>query len=503
MLFFRNGFRIALLLVVAALINGCATTRLLLSRVSNNAPSPADDVQPCLPEVPSITTSSLNASSGTHGDVVLTDATEYSETDFAVSRVSFDQSTETMSAVEAFTLPELEQLALDHNPTLQQLSAAVQKARSLRYQVGLKPNPVVGYSGGQLFDAGTDQHVAFVEQEIVTGDKLCLNRRVLDQSVQVQLWELETQRKRVVTDVRRLFFAALAAQRREKLTNLFQVVVQKGVDVSKQRLQALEGSQVDVLQSEIQLAEVELKQQQAQISFNASWKELAAIAGLPHLNTAAVTGDLTPRVLELDWEQTYQSLLAVSPELHAARTRVTEARMNQRRQEVQAVPNPTLLVGAGSDNGTGTGMLNVQVGLPLPVHNKNAGNISAAWADYCRATHEVKRIESSMKARLARVAGDFDSAAATVRRYQDEILPRAEQTLRLSEQAYAAGEFDFLQVLIVRRTFFESNLIHVQALGELAQAHAQVDGILLTGALDATVEFTADDTLRQQSFSQQ
>src|SRR5690606_15754092 len=102
----------------------------------------------------------------------------------------------------AMSLGELESLALTHNPTIRELAATTQKAAGYREQVGLRPNPTVGYQGVQIADAGTDQHVAFVEQEFVTAGKLEGNRRVLNEALRAQLMELDARRMRVVTDVR-------------------------------------------------------------------------------------------------------------------------------------------------------------------------------------------------------------------------------------------------------------------------------------------------------------
>lgn len=412
--------------------------------------------------------------------------------------VSGDSTTESRLA-----LVDIEQIALENNPTIRQLSASVQKARGFRNQVGLCPNPTLGYSATQLDDEDTDQHVAFVEQEFVTGEKLQLNRRVLDRSVQAFSFDLESQRLRVLTDVRVQFYEALAAQRRIELTDSFYDVTRTGTEVSRKRKEALETSQVDFLQAEVQMAEMDVARGQARVAFTGACRELMALAGVPNSPPVVLDGDLRPRALEQDWDSTYQTLIVSSPELNAARTRVQESRAMYVRQTAQATPNLTAMLGAGSDNGTGSSLINFQVGAPIPVYNRNRGNITAAYAAYCRATHEVQRIEASLKARLAAVARDFDAAAVGVKNYETVILPKADETLRLSELAYSAGEFDFLQVLIVRRTFFEANLKYVQALADLAKAHARVDGLLLTGGLDQPADFDGDDSLRGQTFSQQ
>ena len=52
------------------------------------------------------------------------------------------------------------------------------------------------------------------------------------------------------------------------------------------------------------------------------------------------------------------------------------------------------------------------------------------------------------------------------------------------QQAVDVGEFDFLRVLTARRAYFEANLKYVTALTDLAQANAQIEGLLLTGGLN-------------------
>jgi cobalt-zinc-cadmium efflux system outer membrane protein len=407
------------------------------------------------------------------------------------------------AASSGMTLAALEQLALANNPAIQQASAAASKAVGIRAQVGRYPNPTIGYVGQQIADAGTDQHAAMIEQDIVLGHKLRLNERVLDHDVQSQLWEVEAQRYRVLTDIRLRFYEALAAQRRVELADDFHRVTEEGVRVAIKRKEALEGSQPEVLQAEIQLNEVDLLRQRAQIAFDAAWKELAATAGVPDLRAAKLVGSLDPNAMARDWDATYQGIVGGSPELRAAYARVHRAQANLERQRAQPIPNLGLQLMGGYDQGTDDEMLGAQVGIPVPIFNKNRGNIDAAYAEYCRATQDARRIELSLKARLARVGQEFDTAAVTVQRYQEQILPKARDTLTLSEQAYGAGEFEFLQVLIARRTYFESNLQYVQALGELAQANATVDGLLLTGGLAETMDFTGDAGLRDQALNGQ
>lgn len=411
--------------------------------------------------------------------------------------------TESADNAASYALSTLEQWALENNPAIRQASASASKAAGFRDQVGRYANPTLTYNGEQLGDAGTDQHMLTLSQDIVTGDKLGLSQRVLDQSVQTQLWEVEVQRYRVLTDVRTAFYEALAAQRRLTLATEFHEVTAKGVRFAESRKAALEGSQPEILQAEIQMQEVELQQQQASLEFQAAQKELAALVGLPDLTLSSLQGELPTHAESRDWNSVYEELVAQSPELKAACSRVARATANLRRQEAQATPNIELQFGAGRDLGTDSDFARVGVGVPIPIFNRNEGNISAAHAEYCRATQDYQRLRMSLKARLARAAQSHDSALAAVERYEGQILPKAKQSLALSEQAYAAAEFDFIQVLTARRIYFESNLRAVDSRRQLAQATAMIDGRLLSGGLSESVDTPEDDALRGQALSGQ
>src|SRR5207247_4758088 len=129
------------------------------------------------------------------------------------------------SEQKTMTLEELQQMALQNNPTFKQSAANIQAAEGRKKQSGLYPNPTVGYQGEQIrggsFHGG--EQGFFVQQDIVLGGKLGLNRKIFDQELRQAETEGEEQEVRVVTNVRLSYMQALAAQQtlelRQKLSN--------------------------------------------------------------------------------------------------------------------------------------------------------------------------------------------------------------------------------------------------------------------------------------------
>ncbi|MCA9217605.1 MAG: TolC family protein [Planctomycetales bacterium] len=423
---------------------------------------------------------------------------------FEESAVATDEVEIVANANNSMTLAAFEELAMHNNPAICQAAAAARQAAGVHAQVGLKPNPSVGYFGDEFGnDSTSGLQGAYMTQAIVRGKKLAWNRTVLGHDVDTYRWLTEAQRYRVQTDVRVKFYEALGAQKRLELARQFRGVAEAGVDVSKELLRVREGARPDVLQSEVQLSEVDLMIQQARFEFDAAWNELAAIVGMPTLAPTVLVGDLSLPKTDRDIEGVYAQMLAESPVLSAACAQVRRARANLQRQRVQAIPNVNAQLGAGYDDGTGDEFANVQISMPIPVHNKNQGNIQAAYAQYSAATQNVRRLKLQMRRNLAQSMRAYEIAKATVQQYEESILPRVSESLDLVQNAHALGEFEFLRVLTARRAFFDANFKYVTAQAELAQANSAIDGLLLTGGLDQSITYSGGDDLRGAALSGQ
>jgi hypothetical protein len=115
---------------------------------------------------------------------------------------------------EPMTLEQFLTLADKANPTLAQAEDNVDRSRQQARQIGLPPDPIVGYSGDHI--RGGEYHGgeqgAFFTQEFVLGRKLALRRDIYRAEGKSNEYALEVQRARVHNDVARAFFDALAAQ---------------------------------------------------------------------------------------------------------------------------------------------------------------------------------------------------------------------------------------------------------------------------------------------------
>src|SRR5437588_8476442 len=102
----------------------------------------------------------------------------------------------------SLTLETLEALALANSPAVDKAEAEVRALRGKWLQSGLYPNPVLGYSGDEMGDAGTaGKQGAFLQQELVTSGKLGARREVVAREIEQAEQQLNVQKLRVLIDI--------------------------------------------------------------------------------------------------------------------------------------------------------------------------------------------------------------------------------------------------------------------------------------------------------------
>lgn len=387
------------------------------------------------------------------------------------------------------TLPDLEQMALQNNPTLSQAQAAVQAARGIWEQVGLYPNPVIGYSGGEIGNDGrAGQQGGFVGQEFVTGGKLRLNRQAACQEVIRLQQELAAQQFRVLTDVQTSFYDVLVAQRTVDTTDRLVKIAEQGVQAAEALLKAKEASRADLLQARVEANTARILLENARNRHQGAWRRLAAVVAMPDMAPEQLAGNVEDTGPPLRWEDALSRVLSESPELAAAAAQVQAAQWVTQRARVEWVPNVGVQAIVQHDNASGDDIAGLQVALPLPLFNRNQGNIVAADARLVAAQRNVERVRLSLQRRLAEVFRRYASAGQQVEKYRGTILPDAKETLDLVKAGYQQGEFSYLNLLTVQRTYFQSNLAYLESLLQLKSAQVQIEGLLLSDSLNGPSE---------------
>lgn len=383
--------------------------------------------------------------------------------------------------VGALGLPDLIGLTLERNPRLARVGWAVEAARGRAVQAGLYPNPTVNVTGNELGDRAGPSGIwsAYTSQEIVTANKLGLSQAAALKEVDQATLNLIAERYRVFTEVRQDFFEIVTLQSRVNILADLVGLAERSTENAKKLLKVKEASQLDVVQLEVDLERYRAELDATRRALPAAYRKLAASVGVQDMPRYLLTGDLNTPLPDYDLDRVRVYVLGVHPELRSARVGVERAQLLAKRAEAEPVPNVTVGAGYTRQGQNRSNDWDVGVSLPVPVWNKNQGNILAAKARVGEAISQVGRVENDLVGRLAAAFGTYATAQKRAERYKTAILPKARETYRLSLKAYKGGEFEYLRVLTAQRALAEADLELVRSLGEMWRAASEIAGLML------------------------
>lgn len=163
--------------------------------------------------------------------------------------------------------------------------------------------------------------------------------------------------------------------------------------------------------------------------------------------------------------------------MRAAREAVEQARASLRLEQANAKPDPdvqvgykrTAVPGAFSVQAIAVDTLFGSVTIPLPIRNRNQGQIAAAVSGITAAESSLASTEALVRSDLATAQKDYESR----KRLLDETLramrDRAQEVYKISDAAYREGSTDILRLLDAERARIDPQMLYIRTLTDSAQ----------------------------------
>jgi outer membrane protein, heavy metal efflux system len=390
-----------------------------------------------------------------------------------------------------YTLDQLERMALGSNPTLAEAEAEIQAAEGKRLQAGLYPNPRVGFEGEELRGGayGGGEKGFFVAQPLITAGKLGLNRKIVDQEIQISRQQAEAQRYRILNAVRTAYARVLAAQEMVETRKDLVEIAKDALKVAQQLHNIGQADDTEVLQAEIEDQQAEIGIITEKNNLRRLWTGLLAVVGNTSAPAGGVTGELDLGLPQLSEELALESILKNSPAVKIAQAGLDRSEATVKRARVESIPDLELKGGLQQNsellvNGRVGLQGFAEVGVELHVFDRNQGNVQAARAEVERARQEVQRVNLSLRDRTSGMYRDYQNAKVIADRYGTEILPRARKAYELMLNRYGLTLASFTSVLNLQRILFRLETDYIEALGNLKVNAVLLDGFLLSGGLE-------------------
>jgi cobalt-zinc-cadmium efflux system outer membrane protein len=392
------------------------------------------------------------------------------------------------------TLEQMEKMASETNPTLRQAEAEIRAAKARKQQVGLYPNPSVGYTGDEIRggSVGGGKQGFFVQQTIVTAGKLGKSREVSGAESKLAEIEAQEQQTRVTTAVKMAFLRVLAAQEWLEARRDLARIAQDAAQTQRELMNTGQADESEVLEAEVDAQRMRMAARMQENTLREEWRSLAAIIGQPTLPLATVTGDLERGWPELNEEEAVETIAKKSPAVQIAETATGRARAVLARAQREPIPDILLRGGLEYNHETlgsvpwAKGWEGIaEASVEIPIFNRNQGNIVVALADIDRTEQERIRVALTLRERAATVVDEYSNARLMALEYRDEILPHAKKAYSLLVDKYGRMLASYPRVLEAQRKLFELQLEYIAALEGVWTNGLALQGYLLTDGLEA------------------
>ncbi len=338
------------------------------------------------------------------------------------------------------------------NPDLAAARLGIDEARGRLLGAGRLANPEAGFDLKHDPRFGEGAVGLSLDQKFPLTARLRLEKTLSAKLVAAAELEVRDMERKIIAQAQSLAVKLLSIEQQRALRTKQKELAQELAKFAKGRAEAGELSPLDAAQAQVDAQRLSLDSGRLETERVARRGELRPLLGIKAREELALTGTLPAIAGALgsrDWEMRADYQLARLKE-DASRTGIDLARTKKWEDiSVGAVLEGERMEDA-PDGLSRTGFLGFRVSIPLPLWNKNEGEIAEKTASAQRAKLETKALESQI-ANEARAARDEMRAhAALAAETKEKLLPLVvEQTSKL-EKAYEQGQADLFTVLRAR-----------------------------------------------------
>ncbi|MBC7945414.1 MAG: TolC family protein [Burkholderiales bacterium] len=127
------------------------------------------------------------------------------------------------------------------------------------------------------------------------------------------------------------------------------------------------------------------------------------------------------------------------------------------------------------------------VAIPLPLFDRNQGNLQAAYQRLDKSQDEQRATELRITTDLVQTYEALAAAENQIKSLRNQILPDAKSAFEAANKGYQLGKFGFLEVLDAQRTLSQNQALHLQAVAAYQGLVADLER-LVASPLDRTIK---------------
>jgi cobalt-zinc-cadmium efflux system outer membrane protein len=355
---------------------------------------------------------------------------------------------------------------------------------SEEYQSSLWPNPIASVEvddGDSLVfkrNKSDDKEIYYsVSQLIELGGKRSARQREAACQTNLVLWELEGVKLDLHNLVVKAFIDAMAAQEYVKVAQEQQNTSEKVLSTVSAKVQAGKLSPLQIKKAEIAQATAALALEKAERASIVAKKKLAATWGCSVLDFNEVTFPL----FNIELPPSLESLTAQqcqNPEMIKWEVEICAAFEALAREKAQVIPDVVVTGGYVNSCGSHNDSWTLGIAMPIPIFDRNQGNISRASQQLCQLYEKQKENLLQLNLALTETYEELVTAYKEGVAVKENILSSAMEAFDTAQEGYSKGKFDYLELLDSQRTLFEIQEQYINTLVEYHHKRADVSRLV-------------------------
>ncbi|MDE2039597.1 MAG: TolC family protein [Elusimicrobia bacterium] len=371
-----------------------------------------------------------------------------------------------LRAEEALTLAQLSELVEAVNPALKAAEQQARAADATASQAALYPNPTLTYDYAVEKTVGLSQDFELPgkrHSRLETGHREADLSRAKYAQVRADL----------KADVEEAYYQLLLARQRADLLKRQAQTLSKMQAQVGQRYQPGLKNSVDTVRIDLEAAGVQKASRQAAAEEEIAIAALNTLLLRPATASLEIQGSLETSFPQLTLER-LQDAAGQSPALVSAQKAMDlkSAELSFARKawlpDIKAGPNYSR--GSGDER-----LIGFNVGVPLPLWNRNQRAVAASQSSRDAAQFEASGVQAIVAQDLHRQLRAYQAAQEQVRTFQAGLLDQAAQVMVQAQSAYKQGLINLTDFLDVLRTSLQAKDDYAQALWESHRSLAEIE----------------------------
>jgi cobalt-zinc-cadmium efflux system outer membrane protein len=288
--------------------------------------------------------------------------------------------------------------------------------------------------------------------------------------------ELERKRNVLRADVIQAFYGAATAQQRLQLARQSQVLAERGVRVAQGRIDSGKSAPVEGTRAQVQLSEVRLERRRAERDEASAYQQLAQVMGAP-LPAFARIAQAPPAMPAVPTAPRLLTRIGETAEMRLAELQIAQREASLGLEKAQRIPDLTVSVGSQYSELERERVNVVGLSMPIPLFNRNQGNVLAAARRADQARDLRNASELRLRTQTQTTLDQWLTANTEVSAFNQTILPAAQSAVDTATRGFEMGKFNFLDVLDAQRTLISARSQYIQAIAEATDAWVRIERI--------------------------